>query len=122
MEQPRPASTTTPSPVANKLLGALAILSLFGIVGLGLMALFGFEQPNSLLLLVSSVLVLAAPVGVLVHLVVTRELTREEKRVWIRALTGPRAPWALSDYLACGDRPAAARRFAEEALAKRSAG
>jgi hypothetical protein len=116
-----PISTTTPSPVANRVLGALAALSLFGIVGLGLTALFGFEKPNSMLLLVSSVLVLAAPVAMLVHLGATRELTRQEKRIWIRELTGSRAPWAFSDYVTCDDRPATARRLAEEAQARRSA-
>jgi hypothetical protein len=121
MERDMPASTTTPSPAANRLFVALAILSLFGTVGLCLTALFGFEEPNSTLLLISSAFVLAAPVTMLVHLTFTRELTRQERRLWIRALTGPRAPWAFSDYLTSEDRPATARRLAEEALARRSA-
>jgi hypothetical protein len=120
MDQQMPASTTTPSPAANRLFVALAILSVFGTVGLCLTALFGFEEPNSTLLLVSSLLVLAAPVAMLVHLVLTRELTRQERRIWIRELTGPRAPWAFSDYLISDDRSAAARRLAEEALARRN--
>ena len=114
-----PASTTTSSPVGNMVLGALAVLSLFGVVGLALTGLFAFEKPNSMLLLVSSALVLATPVAMLVHLSATRELTREEKRIWIRELTGPRAPWAFSDYVISDDRPATARRLAEEALARR---
>ena len=117
-----PVSTTAPSPVASKFLGVLAALSLLGLVGLGLTALFGFEKPNNMLLLVSSVLVLSAPVAMLMHLILTRELTREEKRIWIRELTGPRAPWAFSDYVTSDDRSATARRLAEEALARRSAG
>jgi hypothetical protein len=117
IDRPMPVSATPPPPAANKLLAALAVLSLFGIVGLGLTALFGFETPNNMLLLVSSVLVLAAPVVMLVHLCTTRELTRQEKRIWIRALTGPRAPWAFSDYVSSDDRAATARRLAEE-LAK----
>jgi hypothetical protein len=96
-------------------------LSLLGTVGLGLTALLGFEKPSNTLLLVFSVLVLAAPVAMLVHLSATRELTREEKRIWIRELTGPRAPWAFSDYVASSDRRATAGRLAEEALARRSA-
>jgi hypothetical protein len=114
-------STTTPSPVVNRVLGGIAGLSLLGIVGLGLTALLGFEKPNNLLLLLFSMLVLAAPVAMLVHLGATRELTRHEKRIWIRELTGPRAPWAFSDYVTCDDRRATARRLAEEALARRSA-
>jgi hypothetical protein len=117
-----PVSTTTPSPVVNRVLGALAALSIFGIAGLGLTALFGFETANTMLLIVSSVLVLAAPVAMLVHLSVTRDLTRHEKRIWIRALTGPRAPWAFSDYVTSDDRRATASRLAEEALARRGAG
>jgi hypothetical protein len=93
IERHMPISAAPPPPAVNKLLAALAVLSLVGIVGLGLTALFGFEKPNSMLLLASSVLVLAAPVTMLVHLCTTRELTRQERRIWIRALTGPRAPW-----------------------------
>ncbi len=114
-----PVSTTTSSPVGNRVLGVLTLLSLAGIVGLGLTALFAFEKPNSMLLLVSSLLVLATPVAMLVHLGVTRELTRDEKRIWIRELTGPRAPWAFSDYVISDDRRATARRLEEEALARR---
>ena len=114
-----PVSTTTSSPIGNRVLGALTLLSLAGIVGLGLTALLAFEKPNSMLLLVSSLLVLATPVAMLVHLSATRELTREEKRIWIRQLTGPRAPWAFSEYVTSDDRPATARRLEEEALARR---
>jgi len=120
MEENVAASTTTSSPLGNRVLGALAVLSVFGIAGLGLTALVGFERPNTMLLLVSSALVLAAPVAMLVHLAVTRELTRAEKRIWIRELTGPRAPWVFSDYVACDDRPAAASRLVEEALERRN--
>jgi len=116
-QMPAPAAP----PAANKLLATVAVLSLFGIVGLGLTALFGFEQPNSMLLLASSGLVLAGPVAMLVHLCTTRQLTRQERRLWIRALTGPRAPWALSDYVSSDDRGATARRLEEEALAARRA-
>src|SRR5688572_17297117 len=119
IEQQMPVSAAPPA--ANKLLATLAVLSLFGIVGLGLTALFGFEKPNSMLLLASSVLVLAAPAAMLVHLCTTRELTRQERRIWIRALTGPRAPWAFSDYASSDDRGATARRLEEEALARRRA-
>jgi hypothetical protein len=82
--------------------------------GLVLMATLAFEEPNHALLLVSSLLVFAAPIAAALHLVVTRELSRQEKRIWIRQLTGRRAPWAFSDYLTSPDRRATARRLAEE--------
>ena len=115
-----PGSTSTPTAVANRILGALALVSLFGIVGLGLTALFPFDQPNNMLLIASSALVLATPVAMLVHLGATRELTRHEKRIWIRELVGPRAPWVFSDYVTSDDRREAARRLAEDARTRRT--
>jgi hypothetical protein len=64
-----------------------------------------------MLLLLSSVLALAAPAAVLVHLAVTGELTRQEKRVWMRHLAGSRAPSAFAAYLTAPDRRAAAREL-----------
>lgn len=103
----------------NRILGAFAALSLFGIAGLGLTALIGFEEPDRNLLLFSSVLVLSAPVAILVHLVVTKELTRQEKRIWLHELTGRRAAWVFSDYLTSSDRRATARSLADQALTRR---
>jgi hypothetical protein len=69
-------------------------------------------------LLTSFVLMLAAPVAMLVHLTVTRELTPREKRIWIRQLAGPRAARAFSAYLTSHDRGATAELLAAEALAR----
>jgi len=96
------------------MLRAAAVLSVVGVVGLAITALAGFEEPNNTLLLVSTLLVLAAPAAMLVHLAVTSELTPEEKRAWIRALTGSRAPRVFSEYLTCSDRRATARSLAEK--------
>ena len=82
--------------------------------GLLLTALFGFEEPNDRLLLFSFGVLIAATVAVLVHLGVTRSLTRPQKRVWLRRLTGRRAASAWGEYLTCDDLRAAAIRFAEE--------
>ena len=90
------------------------MLSITGMIGLATTVLVGFEEPNNTLLLVSTVLVLAAPLAALVHLGLTTELTRQEKRAWIRGFTGPRAPRVLSDYLTCRDRRATARQLAEQ--------
>jgi len=100
----------------NTVLGAwCGTLNLFGIAGLVLTATLTFEEPSDILLVVSSMLLFAAPLAVLAHLALTRELSRREKRIWIRQLIGRRAPWALSDYLTFPDRRATAKRLAEEA-------
>jgi hypothetical protein len=93
---------------AFRILHVCAGLSIVGLVGLGLTALLGFEEPDSAWLAISAIFVIAAPAAALVHLAVTRTLTREDKRVWMKELAGRRAPWALSQYLTCDDRRAAA--------------
>lgn len=103
----------------NKNLDSLAVLGVFGVVGLGLTAMVGFEEPNDMLLLFSSVLILAVPVVMLVHLGMTTELTAEEKRLWVRELTGLHAISAFSDYLASRDRRATIKQRTDEALARR---
>jgi hypothetical protein len=101
----------------NRVFGVLAVLSVVGIVMSAMTALVGFEEPSSTLLLTSLVLAFAAPVAILVHLVGTNELTRHEKRIWIRQLAGPRAAGAFSAYMISHDRSATAERLAGEALA-----
>jgi hypothetical protein len=90
---------------------ASAMLTLVGAAALAVTVLLGFEEPNGLLLLIASILLFAAPVTMLTHLAMTNELTREEKRIWLRALTGRRALAACSIYLTCGDRREAIRRL-----------
>jgi Mn2+/Fe2+ NRAMP family transporter len=97
--------------------GAFALLSVFGMVGLAVTVMLGFEEPNNTLFLSSSVLMFAAPVAMLTHLIFTRELTLGEKRIWIRQLAGRHAARAFSAYLASHDRSATADRLAAEALA-----
>jgi hypothetical protein len=79
----------------------------------------GFEEPSNVLLLVSSILTLAAPVTVLIHLAVTNQLTPQEKRVWVRHLAGSRAPAAFAAYLTAHDRRAAAMKLADANAATR---
>ena len=108
-------SSTKQATHTNAILGAFTVLSVAGLAGLIITPLAGFEEPASGLLLVSSVLTLAAPIATLVHLSVTKELTRHEKGIWMRQLTGPRAPRVFSMYLTSRDRSAVAERFAAEA-------
>jgi hypothetical protein len=102
----------------NRVFGALAVLSLVGMVVSAVTAIVGFEEPSTTLLLTSLVLAFAAPVAMLVHLIGTSELTRHDKRIWIRQLASPRAARAFSAYLTSHDRSATAERLAAEALAR----
>ena len=112
-----PTSLARQPSFTNKVFGAFAVLSVLGMAGLAVTAIVGFEEPNNTLLLFSFVVIFAAPVAMLVHLTVTRELTPREKRIWIRQLAGPRGPRVLSAYLTSHDRRATAERLAAEALA-----
>jgi hypothetical protein len=102
----------------NRVFGALAAVSLVGLVGSAVTAIVGFEEPSTALLLASLVLTFAAPVAILVHLIGTSELTVHDKRIWIRQLAGPRAARAFSAYMTSHDRSATAERLAAEALAR----
>jgi hypothetical protein len=103
----------------NRLLGAFTVAGLLGLGILAMTLMIGFEEANSTLLLVSAVLIFATPVAMLVHLALTKEMTRQEKRIWIQGLTGPRAASVFSRYLTADDRRAAAMMLAEEASARR---
>jgi hypothetical protein len=110
----------SPQGAISRSLGTwLASTLVLGFVTLVLMTFLAFEKPNEPLLILSSALVLAAPAGLLGHLSLTRELTRPEKRMWIRELTGPRAAAALSDYITATDRRATILRRVEEAAQAR---
>lgn len=105
-------------PAANRMLELLAALGVFGLVVLSLTAFVGFERPNTALVIVSSVLIFLAPLGLLLHLAFTSELTREEKGLWIREFTSRRAATGVADYLTSHDRKAAIRGRVESAASK----
>jgi hypothetical protein len=73
-------------------------VSLLGFLGLGVNAGLSFEEPDRAMLLASGLLLLVAPLGALVHLGVTRQLTAGEKRAWITGLTGRRGMAFLAAY------------------------
>ncbi len=90
-----------------------------GFVGLMLAVLAGFEEPPAALVWLSGVLLLAAPASVVSHLWLTRRLSRDEKRVWARALAGPHAPQAFSLYLTAADRRVAIATLNRQARERR---
>jgi len=95
-------------------------LSLLGLAGLVLTCVLGFETPNTALLATSVALMCAAPLAVLWHLAETDTLTTEEKRLWVRELTGAEALTAISEYVTSLDLRASARRRVEDAAARRA--
>jgi len=67
------------------------------------------------MLLVSALFLGAAPVGVLVHLAGTAELTRGQKRMWIAGLIGRNGPTFFAAYFSATER----RRATQELEAAR---
>ena len=94
----------------NWLVRASIPVSLVGLSLLILTAVLGFEEPNDTLLLLSAGLILAAPLTVALHLIFTKELSRNEKRVWLKAFIGSHAGLAFSDYLKSDNRRVGARK------------
>ena len=77
-----------PEPLADRILGVLPYLSLLGLLGLTGTILLAFEQPHARLLVGWGMLVASVPVGIGLHLMFNRSLSAEEKRLWVKALTG----------------------------------
>ena len=64
----------------------LPYLSLLGALSLGANVMLSFEEPHAPMLFGAAILLLAAPAGMLIHLAVTSEMTRREKRRWMKGL------------------------------------
>src|SRR5947208_2062673 len=95
---------------SNTIAGSLtlvrvAVTALFvcAIAGLAITSLVGFEEPNDVLLILSSSLLLIGVLIVFAHLLLTRLLDRWQKRRWFHQLTGRKAVSAWSEYLSCDD-------------------
>src|SRR6266480_1155590 len=107
--------------VPRSVMGILAVLTVLGIAGFVMTAMLGFEEPNTPMLLVSGAMTLAAPITALVHLSVTRGLTHDEKRIWLKEFGSAEVWSALSEYLSSGNLSESARRRAQAALARHEA-
>ncbi len=94
----------------KRLIVLLPYTSLLGLVGLFVVVLLGFEEPHPVMLVVAAVLVLSAPLGMLVHLASTTELSPQEKRLWWRSLLGKNL-WLLNSYFRPEARRAATARL-----------
>jgi hypothetical protein len=103
-------------PRANHVFAIAGALSMLGMTVLVVMLLFGFEEPNTTLLTLASILIFIAPLVMLLHLALTKDLGGGEKRIWMRELTSARAPGALAAYFTADDRREACRQFEQAAL------
>ena len=107
-----------PTTISRGVIGILAVLTVIGIVGFLVTLVLGFEEPHTPMLLVAGAMTLAAPIAVLVHVRVTRGLTHEEKRIWLREFGSAKVWSALSEYLSSTNLSADAKRRAEDAVAR----
>ena len=105
--------------VPRGVMGILMVLTVVGIVGIVVTAMLGFEEPNTPMLLVSGAMTLAAPVTALMHLTVTRGLTHDEKRIWLKEFGSAEVWSAFSEYLSSSNLSESAKRRAQNALARR---
>ena len=110
--------TSVQPTVARGVRGILVVLTVVGIAGLVVTTMLGFEGPHTPMLLASGAMTLAAPIAALVHLGVTRGLTYDEKRVWLKEFGSADVWSALSEYLSSADLSESAKRRAQEALAR----
>ena len=99
--------------------GALALMTVVGIAGLVMTAMLGFEKPNAMLFFLSGAMVFAAPVTALIHLSVTRRLTHDEKRIWVKQFGSAEIWSALSEYLSSSNLSESAKRRSQDSLSRR---
>jgi hypothetical protein len=69
--------------------GSLPYSALLGCAGLAANILLSFEEPHRGMLLISLVLIAAAPVGLMIHLAFTGEMPSEDKRSWLLGFISP---------------------------------
>ena len=98
-------------PAERTALRLVPILTLVGIAGLLVTLLLGFEEPHTLLLVVSSFLVVSAPVAIFDHVLFTRHLDSNEKRELIGYFLSRHAAVAIDEYVSSTDRRAGLARL-----------
>ena len=117
-----PDASTDRRPPAERFFAILPYVSLLGLLAPAVNVVLSFEDPHGGMLLASGLLLPVAPLGVLVHLGVTRELTRAEKRAWMAGLTGRRGMAYFAAYCDGSGRRIAMERLASEARGRRTRG
>jgi hypothetical protein len=119
-DSPAESSTRNAGRSTRGVLAVLPTASLVGFLALAVNATLSFEEPHFGMLLGSGLLLLVTPLGVALHLMTTRELTRAEKRPWFVGLTGRRGIAFLAAYLEGVRSPRARRPIGERASASKA--
>src|SRR6266436_1831477 len=83
---------------------SLPFATVVGMLAIVIMALLGFEEAYMPMLVVGAMLLLAAPLGLAIHLGVTKELTIKEKRLWVDGLLSWRGPALFPAYFTQNDQ------------------
>jgi hypothetical protein len=108
--------------VPRAVIDVLVVLTVAGIAGIVVTTMLGFEEPDTPMLLVSGAMMLAAPIGALLHLSVTRGITHDEKRIWLKEFRSARIGSALAEYLSSANLSESARRRAQDASKRQPSG
>jgi hypothetical protein len=93
-------SKRAPTPRVAHLLRLAGAITLLGIIGVALALFLGFEEAPGALFLVPALCVFVAPIVLLLHLCLTKTMTRAEKQSWLKAFVSRRALHAAADYVA----------------------
>ncbi len=102
-----------PAPTrGDRVMAALPYVSLAGLVATAVMLLLSFEEPRPAALVLPALLLFTAPVGALVHLATTTELSVAEKRLWWRGVLDGRL-WLFNAYFSGQERRATTLRLNE---------
>ena len=89
-----------------------ADMNLGEVSGIAVNLMLSFEEPQAAMLLVSALLLAAAPAGMLLHLATTAGLAPREKRMWMSALARGGAPRLFAAYFDAAKRRAVTRTLA----------
>jgi hypothetical protein len=104
-----------PQLFADRIFGGLPFVTLVGLLGVAVMALLGFERPDTPMFVAATLLLLAAPVGLALHLSTTKELTAAEKRLWAIGLLSWRGPALFGAYFVRRERRNATKALVDSA-------
>jgi hypothetical protein len=85
-------------------LSGLPYVSLLGCLAGAANVVLSFEEPHRGMLLLAGILVVSAPLGLAIHLALTTELTRADKRLWATALTSPASLRFFATYFTSSER------------------
>lgn len=90
--------------LADTTLSGLPYVSLLGCLAGAVNVFLSFEEPHRGMLLLAGILLLSAPLGLAIHLALTTDLTKADKRIWAMALTSATSPRFFSTYFRPSER------------------